>query len=184
MLRARHWQIFLLFIVASFIMQIASWNLFDAMLGSSDLAQPALLFLVVMSVGIILWFSWFWFVAAFLNSVIGNELRPGMRLFALALIFQLLYVVPGMILIVGVKTPPIAIIIPLHLFAMYCMFYVLYYVSRSLVMAESGRRVSFYDFSGPFFLLWFFPIGIWFLQPRINALYKSTMNVAQEAAQN
>jgi hypothetical protein len=31
--------------------------------------------------------------------------------------------------------------------------------------------VSFYDFSGPFFLLWFFPIGIWIIQPRINRLF-------------
>ena len=36
---------------------------------------------------------------------------------------------------------------------------------------RAGRRAdSFYDYAGAFFLLWFFPLGIWILQPRVNAL--------------
>lgn len=74
----------------------------------------------------------------------------------------------------------LGIIFPLHFFAMYCMFYLLYFVSKSLTLAESGKPASFYDDSGPFFLLWFFPIGIWIAQPRINRLYErhSTAEVA------
>lgn len=65
-----------------------------------------------------------------------------------------------------------AIIFPLHLLAMFCMFYSLYFIAKNLVMAEKNEIIEFYDFSGPFFLIWFFPIGIWFIQPRINALYE------------
>ncbi len=49
--------------------------------------------------------------------------------------------------------------------------YDLYFVSKSLALAETSRPVSFYDYAGPFFLIWFFPIGIWFTQPRVNRLY-------------
>jgi hypothetical protein len=66
----------------------------------------------------------------------------------------------------------IAVILPLHFFAMFCLFYDLYFVSKNLVMVETGKRVTFYDYAGPFFLIWFFPIGIWFIQPRINRLYE------------
>jgi hypothetical protein len=30
--------------------------------------------------------------------------------------------------------------------------------------------VKFKDFVGEFFLVWFFPIGVWILQPTINKL--------------
>lgn len=66
--------------------------------------------------------------------------------------------------------------IPFHLFAMVCMFYDLYFVSKSLVLAETSKPVSFYDYAGPFFLLWFFPLGIWVIQSRINRLYESRMS--------
>jgi len=48
----------------------------------------------------------------------------------------------------------------------------IYFVSKSLVLAETGRPAVFYDYAGPFFLVWFFPIGVWIVQPRINRLYE------------
>jgi uncharacterized RDD family membrane protein YckC len=45
-------------------------------------------------------------------------------------------------------------------------------VSKNLVLAETSKPASFYDYAGPFFLIWFFPIGVWFTQPRINRLYE------------
>jgi hypothetical protein len=55
-----------------------------------------------------------------------------------------------------------------HLFAMFCIFYNLYFLAKTLKTAELQRPVTFRDFIGEFFLAWFFPIGIWILQPRIN----------------
>jgi len=45
-------------------------------------------------------------------------------------------------------------------------------ISRNLVMAERNNKVKFSGFSREFFLMWFFPIGLWFIQPRINKLYE------------
>jgi hypothetical protein len=66
-----------------------------------------------------------------------------------------------------------AIILPLHLFAMFCIFYCLYFVAKTIKTAELQREVSFSDFVGEFFMLWFYPIGIWILQPKINQIAKS-----------
>jgi|HubBroStandDraft_2_1064218.scaffolds.fasta_scaffold26755_3 hypothetical protein len=65
----------------------------------------------------------------------------------------------------------LSLIFPLHFLAMFCLFYLLYFVSKSLVLAETCKPASFNDYAGPFFLIWFFPIGIWFIQPRINRQY-------------
>jgi hypothetical protein len=54
-------------------------------------------------------------------------------------------------------------------------------VAKNLVKAETGKRVTFYDYAGPFFLLWFFPIGVWFIQPRINQLYAEKHNAGASA---
>jgi uncharacterized RDD family membrane protein YckC len=54
---------------------------------------------------------------------------------------------------------------------MFCMFYDVYFVSKNLVLAETSKSASFYDYARPFFLIWFFPVGVWFIQPRINRLH-------------
>ena len=62
------------------------------------------------------------------------------------------------------------LIVPLHLLAMIAIFYILAFAARNIIMAEVQSTVSFFDYSGPFFLMWFFPIGVWFVQPRVNRL--------------
>ena len=54
---------------------------------------------------------------------------------------------------------------------MLCIFYVMYFASKCLVRAELSRPISFYDCLGPLFLIRFFPLGIWVLQPKINRFY-------------
>ncbi len=51
--------------------------------------------------------------------------------------------------------------------------YSLYFVAKNLAMAEKQEKVAFYDYAGPFFLLWFFFIGVWVIQPRINKMFAS-----------
>jgi hypothetical protein len=51
------------------------------------------------------------------------------------------------------------------------MFYILYFVAKTMKSVEMQKTVTFNDYAGEFFLIWFFPIGIWFLQPRINKIF-------------
>ena len=44
------------------------------------------------------------------------------------------------------------------------------FVAKTIQTAESQRTVSFGDYIGNFFLIWFLPIGVWILQPKINEL--------------
>jgi hypothetical protein len=38
------------------------------------------------------------------------------------------------------------------------------------------KPVTFSDFAGEFFLIWFFPVGIWIIQPRINKLFDTNID--------
>jgi hypothetical protein len=60
---------------------------------------------------------------------------------------------------------------------MFCLFYSVRFVSKSLTLAETCKPASFYEYAGPFFLIWFYPIGVWLVQPRVNRLYAGRSSV-------
>ena len=64
------------------------------------------------------------------------------------------------------------IIIPCHLLAIFAILYSFYVLAKLLKTAEKQRESDFEDFIAEFFFFWIFPIGIWFIQPRINKLFE------------
>ena len=46
----------------------------------------------------------------------------------------------------------------------------MYFVAKTLKTVELQKEVLFSDFAGEFFIVWFFPIGIWIIQPKINKI--------------
>jgi len=50
----------------------------------------------------------------------------------------------------------------------------MYFVARNLSQLEIGRRAAFSDYAGYFPFLWFYPIGIWIIQPKINRFYEAS----------
>ena len=67
--------------------------------------------------------------------------------------------------------PPVQLLVPLHLFAIFCLLYIFYFVARSLVAVNKGRLVSLADYAMSLILVMLYPIGVWRIQPRINQLY-------------
>jgi len=65
----------------------------------------------------------------------------------------------------------LAVIIPLHVFTMYCLFYVIWFIGKAIATIEQNKVVAFDNYAGNFFLLWFFPIGVWFMHPKIRKIF-------------
>jgi hypothetical protein len=167
-LRAKNWQMALLFCVLCVAETVTTIS--TAALPNGVPKTGPLLWCVSGLVEL-LFLGWLWSMGSFLSSIVHPALRLNTGFFQFALIYPLLYV-PGFIAFFQKPLPLLfAVVIPLHLVAMFCMLYNLYFVSKSLVLAETGKSASFYDYAGPFFLVWFFPVGVWFVQPRINCLF-------------
>ena len=173
LLRAKHWHIFLCYAVAFLAASAARV--------SSGLSSPALLLtlrgrLTVFSIWIPclgLLQAWLWSVGSFLNSISQPTLRRRLGFFGFSIIYTMLYVFFLVPVFPSSTDPVIAVLmLPLHPFAMFSLLYSLYFVSKTLVQAETGKPASFRDYAAPFFLLWLFPVGVWFTQPRINRLYE------------
>ena len=161
-LRAKHWQIFLLLTVWFVLSPIA-------LFGSGKGLYAFVAITVVYAVSL---FAWFWSMGSFFNSILERRLRLGTGFFRFALIYPVFYVFVFFIFFVNASPALFLVIFPLHLFAMFCTLYSLYFVSKSLVLAETGNPAPFRSYLGILLLLWFFPIGVWILQPRVNRLYR------------
>ncbi|HWB26152.1 MAG TPA: hypothetical protein VG738_11760 [Chitinophagaceae bacterium] len=63
------------------------------------------------------------------------------------------------------------LLLPVHFFVMFCIFYSFYFTSKCLRAVELQREVTFGDYVGEFFCMWFSFVGVWLIQPRINKLF-------------
>ena len=60
--------------------------------------------------------------------------------------------------------------IPFHIVGLFFMFYLIFFVSKNLIQFEINHQISKMDFFLTFCAFWFFPIGVFFVQPRINQI--------------
>ncbi len=138
---------------------------------------------IVFGLFTILYFCWFWSVGIGLNRLLPAGLKQKSGLFKAALIFPFFYMffffgfIGFMFVSLSSEMAPVNggmmfLIFPLHLLAMACMIYTLYFLAKTFKTAELRREVRFSDFIGEFFMFWFYPIGMWFIQPKVNEMFK------------
>jgi hypothetical protein len=185
-LKAKHWQLFALIIGLPLIFQIILLSVTtDGLAGEAGLSLDIFFLLLPIAPIWVLSFSlaWLYSVGAGLQSRVPIALRRSTHFFKVALAFPVIYV----LFIIAVVFPMLSvmatsligsnlvlvIILGLHLSVMFCIMYSRYFSAKTIKLAELQRPVSLGDFIGEFFLLWFFPVGVWILQPRINELVKS-----------
>ena len=165
-LSVKAWQLFVVFITP-FILGF----LVMPMATSSEGIQTAIKFFGVIN---FLWaliaFGWIFSIGVAANRGLNNELKRNDRVFKFGLLYALIYIFVFSQLMTRATPASFGLIVPFHLLAMAASFYGLWFASRQLVVLKEGRSVRFMDFSGPFFLMWFFPIGVWFVQPLVNEL--------------
>ena len=141
-------------------------------------------FPVVMILYLGLFFGWFYSLGTHLFQRLPATAKMNLTKFKIFLFIPAVYMILLLVFMFGLfsnissggQPNPIifAFIIPLHLFSMFCIFYCLYFNAKALKTVELQKPVTFSDFAGEFFLIWFFPIGIWIVQPRINRLFDTT----------
>lgn len=196
-LKAKHWQLFLLTFGIPMIFEFIVWFQFikrgsmSANMGVPEVPDLEIIsdYMKFVSVLMIFFmgalFGWFWSVAVGLQRIIPAELKLKVGLFRIVLLIPILYLLLFLVFFMPAFTSGepnleiFEIIFPLHLLAMACIFYSLYVVAKTFKTAELQREVTFSDFAGDFFLIWFYPIGIWIIQPKINKMIKGKADPAK-----
>lgn len=171
-LRARHWQLFVCFAGLCVVICLMNGPL-EASLGNPRSFEKA--FLVLGCLIALTWLCfalWLWSIGSFCNSVVSPPLRLRLRLFRFAAFFPV--VTPllfGAVFCHSTK-PLFMLLMVCHPLSMLCMVYDLYFVSKSFALAVTGKPVTLYEYAGPLFLIGYFPLGIWYIQPRVNAMFE------------
>ena len=167
-LRAKAWQVFLLLVGLYIAGQVEIANSVTEIQGVGNPARIDLQAAIIGAIFLSAVFFWLGCLGVSLNGIVKPDLRANSLPFLLALLFSTAIL---LLLSIFLNNPTILKLLTYSSFLVVpCMLYSLSYIARGLVAAETNRRPSSSEWAGPFFLLWFFPIGIWFIQPRLNKL--------------
>jgi hypothetical protein len=168
-LTLKGWQLFVIMQIAVVICFIV-WSL-----SSFPELSEALLGMIVFGATVAAlelgYFGWMLAVGAAMNARLPSGLRRGIVLPSLALSIAVVYLSFGSAwftaqMFEGTFSP---IFITLHLLSIFVNFYLLWFVSPSLVAAEEHSKPSLDRVLGIFFALWFtmfIPIAAWWVQNR------------------
>jgi hypothetical protein len=180
----KHWQLFLLVFAIPLVIQMVTMAILVA---TGDLVMMQVVAPVIMVLYLAGTFGWLYTVATNLNERLPSSVKMPLNRFRILMIIPLLYLLFISFFLFGKMGDPefiqedpshlvtaLLVIVPVHLFSMFCIFYCIWFVAKSLKTVELQRRVSFSDYVGEFFLVWFFVVGVWLLQPRINKMFANT----------
>jgi hypothetical protein len=171
--RAKHWQLFALFLGTEFAGFVGAIAAVVSALPSGKLIGVAL-----MLPSYLCPLVWWWFSGSLLHSAVTPRRELNFHLFRYASIFLLLGVFLSQFL--GALVPQsgtafgpflITAIGSFSLVFLFCVFYVLYFLSKSIVMRNKGHVGLGAGDVGYFFLFLFYIFGVWVIQPRINQIY-------------
>jgi len=135
--------------------------------------QVSIFFLAIFgNLPYLLYFIWIYSIAKYTTqALVAKNITINFLLFQkiFLVLCMVLFVFP-ILQILFVKGVHTYIMLPVALIFMPIFFYCLVFTTKSFKMLELNRKVKYSDY-GDFFLgILFFPIGIWFIQPKLNKL--------------
>lgn len=180
-LTLKHWQLFGLLVGIPMIFQFV---IMGSVFASRNPTIMFAVFPVMMILFIGIFFGWFYALGTNLHKKLPETVTMNLTKFKIFLFIPVVYMLIlsvfmfGMFSIISTGAEPnplfLVLIVPLHLFSMFCIFYCLYFIAKALKAVELQKTVKFSDYVGEFFLIWYFPVGIWIIQPRVNKLFDTT----------
>ena len=184
-LHLKHWQLFSVLVGVPFVFQMF---ITEAIFNSNDPSAILPILWIVMIIDVALFLGWLYVMGSNLHSKLPKGVSMNLATFTWFVIIPAAYICLASAFFLGkfvdilhgqqLDPSIFGLIVPVHLFCMFCMFYCLYFVARTLKAVELKRTVAFSDYGGEFFLLWFFPIGVWIIQPRINRMFSNNPEIA------
>lgn len=154
-LRLKHWQVFIIIILG---LSINNFTVVD---------NPTLT-TVLRVIGIAIFFSWGLLVGHGLYNLLPERVDLNYNLFIINSFVWLASYVIVMVISDGEGMTFNGVAALPGFYVFYAFLHFLIFPARALRSIEKGRRADIGECIGDFFLIVFLPIGIWFLQPRIN----------------
>lgn len=178
-LTLKHWQLFIIVIIIPFIIQ--SIIIIFSLIFENELIID---FLPLISFPFFsIFFVWFYYVGLNLYVKIPSQEQMNFKTFKVFLLIisisfflNTIFTVYSSLIFRMERKIDFSLfyfIIPIQVSSMYSFFYCSYFISKTLKSVEYQKSVTFNDYVREFFMILFFPIGLWFIQPRINKVFEN-----------
>ena len=167
-LKIKHWQLFLLSWGIPLIMSFFTIGNVRLILTFFPYQIALFAFATV---------GWIWSIAVCLHGKLPAGVNLNLTSFKIMFAIPVVYLL-GIMIWMAESGPASGsdagmiglIIVPVHLLSMACIFLCMRFSAKVMKSVELGRIAKFGDYAGEFFMIWFMPVGIWALQPRLNKL--------------
>ena len=162
-LRLKAWQLFLIFVVPTFIF------------------QPFLNDLLLFALGLITWafiFFWIYSIGVKMNALVPIEFRPRISRFKtyylVSAVLQVILLIWSFFIKDPLASTTYEIVLQCLLIAVGLYFALSIFMSaaRTLKMAILQHHVDKSDAMLEFFCIWMFPLGVWVIQPAVNKVLR------------
>lgn len=154
-LKAKHWQIFILLIIGLII-------------GSINIENNTFLNVILLLTGMFIYMVYPFSIGIELQEYLPQAIKLNSNLFLFNSFIWFLAYSATMILTDGEGTMVTGIKALPFFYVFYAFIHFLSFPAKTLKSIEMGKRAKLGDYIGDFFMIVFLPIGIWFLQPRIK----------------
>jgi uncharacterized membrane protein YwaF len=165
-LKAKSWQAFLATVVAMLLLNV---HLDDPLIEG-----------LLYAAGLVIYFSWF----AALGNVLADWIPRGTHYSRTWFLVDVFFVLAGFSLVAvlfddhsytgtGLAALPV-----LYLF--FALFHVFWFTAVVLVAIEKNSKPEFGFYFRTLLLMLFWPVGVWFVQPRLNRLAAEKLNAADK----
>jgi hypothetical protein len=161
-LEMKDWQLFLIF--SGYAIGMSTLEAYSAHSMAAGVLSVVLFWA--------LYGGWLWAIVSEANRRLDPSLRKSPRWMMLGMAYAALCMLGGEIFLSPLegRKDMSGVAVLLGPSALLGMFYAMAFTARRLVTLERQQRVTFFDYSRMFFLFWFFPIGLWIIQPRVNKI--------------
>ncbi|WP_194778309.1 hypothetical protein [Pararhodonellum marinum] len=160
LLTAKHWQIFILLIFGLFV-------------GGSRVENEPTINAILTTAGNLIYGIYPLAIGHFLQDYLPKKIELNYNFFLINFFIWITVSSAIMILSDGEGMTFNGLLAIPFFYVFYAFLYSIAFPAKTLKSIELGKKASFAEYFADFFLIFFLPIGIWFLQPRINRVIKS-----------
>jgi|GEM_PF-1257019 len=166
----------------NFLLRLKSWQLFLLMILPSLLVQMDFLMNNLICLNLIsifpgaVFIGWIYSVGVSMHTLLPQNLKPSIIYFRISFLVILLEIIfAGFYGTLTINQniyerfiSNLWILIPIMLYLFWSFLYVFMFSARMLESAIEGELVNRSDSLKVFFGFWFYPIGIWYIQPAVQ----------------
>jgi hypothetical protein len=160
-LQLKHWQVFLILLVASFTSNF-TW------------VDEDKFNLVINSIGGIIYFLWYFIVGLELTERLPPRVELSKTIFIINAFVLLVSFAVINVVYNGFFTSNGLLGSIWVLYLMYAIIQFLFYPSKALKSVEQGTEATLGEYIKYFFLILFWPFGIWWIQPKLNNIGRNS----------